>query len=217
MNIILMIFDSLRKDCVGVYGGPPWGAVHTPHFEAFAAQSLVLTRAYPESLPTLPARRAIYTGRRVYPFHNADFRLKGDFRGAPGWGPIPEEQPTLAEMLQRGRLPHRPDRPTSTTCSSRPRTSGVASTSGPFCAARRWTPTAPARGSPKSRSTDWFPKEMRELGLGNKVVTRAVDDFVQQCVMNYHDRPRRRTTSPRACSARPPCGSSRTATPSTSS
>jgi len=99
MNVILVVFDSLRKDCVNVLGAPPWGKVHTPHFDAFAAESVVATRMYPESLPTLPTRRALYTGRRVYPFHNADFRLKGDFVGAPGWGPIPEEQDTLAELL----------------------------------------------------------------------------------------------------------------------
>jgi len=99
MNIVLVVFDSWRKDCAGVYGSPPWGKVHTPNFDRFAEESLVMTRAYPESLPTLPTRRALYTGRRVYPFHNADFRLKGDFVGAPGWGPIPEEQPTLAELF----------------------------------------------------------------------------------------------------------------------
>jgi len=99
MNIVLVVFDSWRKDCAGVHGSPPWGTVHTPNFERFAEESLVMTRAFPESLPTLPTRRALYTGRRVYPFHNGDFRLKGDFIGAPGWGPIPEEQPTLAELF----------------------------------------------------------------------------------------------------------------------
>jgi len=99
MNIVLVVFDSLRKDSIGCYGSPPWGAVHTPHLDALAEESLMMTRAYPESLPTLPTRRALYTGRRVYPFWNADFRLKGDFVGAPGWGPIPEDQPTLAETL----------------------------------------------------------------------------------------------------------------------
>lgn len=99
MNIILVVFDSWRKDCTGVYGAPPWGKVHTPNFDRFAEESLVMTRAFPESLPTLPARRALYTGRRVYPFHNGDFRLKGDFIGAPGWGPIPEDQETLSELL----------------------------------------------------------------------------------------------------------------------
>ena len=100
MNIILLVFDSLRKDCVGCYGQPPWWKVHTPHLDALAKESLVMDAMYPESLPTLPTRRALYTGRRVYPFHMSDFRLKGDFVGAPGWGPIPEDQPTLAEILQ---------------------------------------------------------------------------------------------------------------------
>ena len=99
MNIVLVVFDSLRKDSIGCYGSPPWGPIHTPHLDALAEESLMMTRAYPESLPTLPTRRALYTGRRVYPFWNADFRLKGDFVGAPGWGPIPEDQPTVAEML----------------------------------------------------------------------------------------------------------------------
>ncbi|MBP6963028.1 MAG: sulfatase [Armatimonadetes bacterium] len=99
MNIILLVFDSLRKDCVGCYGEPPWGKVQTPHLDALAGESLVVDAMYPESLPTLPTRRALYTGRRVYPFHLGDFRLKGDFVGAPGWGPIPEDQPTLAEVL----------------------------------------------------------------------------------------------------------------------
>ena len=45
MNIILVVFDTLRRDCVGVYGHPAWGEVQVPNFEAFAAQSLVMTRA----------------------------------------------------------------------------------------------------------------------------------------------------------------------------
>jgi arylsulfatase A-like enzyme len=102
MNVILVVFDTLRPDCVGAYGKmAPWGAVHTPHLDAFARESMLFTHAYPEVLPTLPARRAIYTGQRVYPFWNADYRLKGDFVGAPGWGPIPESQDTIAEMLRQ--------------------------------------------------------------------------------------------------------------------
>ncbi|MDP6439115.1 MAG: sulfatase [Candidatus Brocadiia bacterium] len=100
MNVVLVIFDSLRKDCLGIHGPAPWGEVRTPHLDALASESLVFDRAYPESLPTLPTRRAIYTGRRVYPFEGGDFRLKGDFVGAAGWGPIPEEIPTLAETLK---------------------------------------------------------------------------------------------------------------------
>jgi len=100
MNIILVVFDSWRKDCAGVYGPSPWGKVHTPNFERFAEESLVMDRVYPESFPTLETRRALYTGRRVYPFNEGTYRLKGDPYIHPGWGPIPEDQPTLAETLR---------------------------------------------------------------------------------------------------------------------
>lgn len=96
MNIILIIADTLRKDHVGAYGNP-W--IQTPNLDAFARESVRFNRAYPESLPTLPMRRAMHTGLRTYPYHgHHDF--KGDFSGAPGWGPIPESQDTVAEMLR---------------------------------------------------------------------------------------------------------------------
>ena len=38
MNVILVVFDSLRKDSINVLGAPPWGPVQTPHFDAFAAE-----------------------------------------------------------------------------------------------------------------------------------------------------------------------------------
>ncbi len=180
MNIILVIFDSLRKDCVGVHGSPPWGKVYTPHFEALAKESLVMKRAFPESLPTLPTRRATYTGRRVYPFHGGDFRLKGDFVGAPGWGPIPEEQPTLAEMLREAGY----------------RTGLIADVYHMFKPSKnfwrgfdQWTflrgqETDPARSGPRLTQEEidyWLPEEMRGKG-------QARLDFIQQCIMNIHDR-----------------------------
>ncbi len=61
MNVILLIFDSLRKDCVNILGSPPWGKVETPNLDKFAGQSTIFPECYPESLPTLPTRRAIYT------------------------------------------------------------------------------------------------------------------------------------------------------------
>ncbi len=89
-----------------MYGSPPWGDVQTPNLDAFASEALVFDRVYPEVLPTLPARRALYTGQRVYPFIGGDFRLKGDHVYAPGWGPIHETQSTLAELL-RGHAGYR--------------------------------------------------------------------------------------------------------------
>ena len=95
MNIILVIMDTLRQDHVGAYGNN-W--IRTPYLDAFAREAAVFTRCYPESLPTLPMRRAMHTGLRTYPYHG-HHDYKGDFSGAPGWGPIPEAQDTVSEML----------------------------------------------------------------------------------------------------------------------
>ena len=178
MNIILVVFDSLRKDCISCYGEPFWGAVQTPHFDAFAEQSLVMTRMYPESLPTLPTRRALYTGRRVYPFHNADFRLKGDFIGAPGWGPIPEEQPTLAERLKEAGY----------------RTGLIGDVYHMFKPSKNYTrgfdqwtflrgqENDPARSGPRLSQEEvdhWLPETMR---------SEWTQEFIQRCIMNMWDR-----------------------------
>jgi arylsulfatase A-like enzyme len=94
MNIIFIIIDSLRKDHVGAYGNQ-W--IHTPNVDAFAKESVVFNRCFPESLPTLPFRKALFTGKRTFPYRGHKM-WKGDFQhAAPGWGPIPEEQDTLAE------------------------------------------------------------------------------------------------------------------------
>jgi arylsulfatase A-like enzyme len=95
MNIVLIVLDSLRQDHVGAYGND-W--IITPNLDRLAGESVLFTHCYPESLPTLPVRRALHTGKRTFPFRkHRDY--KGDFRGAPGWGPIPEEQHTVAETL----------------------------------------------------------------------------------------------------------------------
>lgn len=53
---------------------------------------------YPESLPTIPVRRALHTGRRVYPFR--DYRpLPWDIVYLPGWQPMFDDESTLAEDL----------------------------------------------------------------------------------------------------------------------
>jgi arylsulfatase A-like enzyme len=95
MNVILVILDSLRKDHVGAYGSD---RVKTPSLDALAKESLRFTRPYPESIPTLCARRAIHTGIRTWPFRNWHPPKGEDFMPA-GWQPIPEAQTTLSEIL----------------------------------------------------------------------------------------------------------------------
>ena len=95
MNVILVIIDTLRKDHIGAYGND-W--IKTPNLDALAKESLRFTRAYPESLPTICARRAIHTGMRTFPFRDYE-HVPGVPVVVYGWQPIPEEQTTLAQIL----------------------------------------------------------------------------------------------------------------------
>ncbi len=97
MNVVVVIIDSLRKDHVGAYGNP-W--IQTPNLDALAKESLRFERAYPESFPTICARRAIHTGMRSWPFRNY-YKPKGEDISLLGWQPIPEDQTTLSTILQQ--------------------------------------------------------------------------------------------------------------------
>jgi len=82
MNIIMLVADSLRKDHLGCYGNT-W--IQTPNIDALAADSVIFDEAYPESLPTLPVRNALLSGRHCGP--------------ELGWGPMREGDIRLPEML----------------------------------------------------------------------------------------------------------------------
>jgi arylsulfatase A-like enzyme len=95
-NVVVIIIDSLRKDHVGAYGND-W--IQTPNLDALANESLRFTQAYPESAPTICARRAIHTGLRTWPFR--DWKPpKGEDIILQGWQPIPEGQTHLAEIMK---------------------------------------------------------------------------------------------------------------------
>ena len=96
-NVVLIILDSLRRDHVGVYGYDR--AAQTPNMDALANESLRFTRAVPESMPTINARRAIHSGTRTWPFVDWDPPMGEDII-LQGWQPIPLSQVTLAQVLQ---------------------------------------------------------------------------------------------------------------------
>lgn len=95
MNAIVIIVDSLRKDYVGIYGN---GNIQTPNMDALGRESLRFTRAQPESMPTVCARRAIHTGMRSWPFRDYE-PPRYDNVKLYGWMPIQEDRPTLAEAF----------------------------------------------------------------------------------------------------------------------
>jgi arylsulfatase A-like enzyme len=94
-NIVLIVSDTLRKAHLGCYGNQD---IQTPNIDAFAKRAVRFTRAYPESLPTIPVRRALHTGRRAYPFRNY-LPVKWDIVYLPGWQAMDNDEDTLAENL----------------------------------------------------------------------------------------------------------------------
>jgi arylsulfatase A-like enzyme len=95
-NILVVIIDSVRTDHVGAYGGRH---AFTANLNALARDSLLFTRAVPEAMPTIPARRAIMTGRRSYPFRG--WHAVPGLPPQPGWSPIPRSQATWTQLLRR--------------------------------------------------------------------------------------------------------------------
>ncbi len=94
-NIVVVVSDTFRTAHLGCYGN---ANIRTPNIDSFAARSVRFTRAYPESLPTIPVRRALHTGRRAYPFRN--YRpVKWDIVYLPGWQAMDNDEDTLAENL----------------------------------------------------------------------------------------------------------------------
>lgn len=96
LNVLLLIVDSLRPDHVGAYGSPQ---VKTPHVDALAARGLRFNRAFPEAMVTIPARRSIFTTKRIFPFRN--FVPNPELGQSPGWLPIEDTEHTFTSELRR--------------------------------------------------------------------------------------------------------------------
>ena len=94
-NVVLIVVDTLRADHVGAYGG----RARTPNIDALAARGLRFTRFYPEAMATVPARRSILTGRRVWPFRG--WHEWPGLMSTPGWQPIADPASTFTSALRR--------------------------------------------------------------------------------------------------------------------
>lgn len=94
-NVVLIVIDSLRPDFVGAYGSP---RVQTPNLDRLISRGLRFNRAFPEALVTVPARRSIFTGQRIFPYRN--FEPVYDLGVSPGWRPIENLDQTLMQALR---------------------------------------------------------------------------------------------------------------------
>ncbi|MEP7208734.1 MAG: sulfatase [Casimicrobiaceae bacterium] len=83
MKVVFLLFDSLNRRALSCYGP---AARPTPNFDRLAARSVVFDRHYVGSMPCMPARRDIQTGRLNF-LHR-------------GWGPLEPFDHSVAEILR---------------------------------------------------------------------------------------------------------------------
>ncbi|MGI8913855.1 MAG: sulfatase [Chloroflexota bacterium] len=100
MNVVVICLDTFRADLIHHLGAT---AMQTPNLDALAREGVWFDHAFAEALPTIPARRSLFTGMRGFPWR-WDIDTTGSAPGAPataGWHAIPPHQLTLAERLCR--------------------------------------------------------------------------------------------------------------------
>lgn len=94
-NLIVICLDTFRFDLLNHRA--PW-PVELPHLDQLRQESVQFTQMFGEGEPTIPTRRAYFTGERSFPWRYR-FDTKGMWPTGRGWHKIPPEQPTIAEML----------------------------------------------------------------------------------------------------------------------
>ena len=83
MNVIMVMYDSLNKRMLEPYGCD-W--VKTPNFSRLAKKALRFENSYVGSMPCMPARREMHTGRYNF-LHRS-------------WGPIEPFDDSMPELLK---------------------------------------------------------------------------------------------------------------------
>ncbi|GKX28102.1 sulfatase [Vallitalea longa] len=87
MKAIMVMFDSLNKKYLSVYGNS-W--VKTPNFDRLAKKTVMFENFYAGSLPCIPARRELHTGRYNF-LHRS-------------WGPIEPYDDSMPEILKKNNV-----------------------------------------------------------------------------------------------------------------
>ncbi len=83
MKAIMVMFDSLNRHMLSPYGCD-W--VKTPNFDRLAERSVMFTQSYVGSMPCMPARKDLHTGRYSF-LHRS-------------WGPLEPFDNSMPELLK---------------------------------------------------------------------------------------------------------------------
>lgn len=89
-NVLLIIADEFRADCLGASGNP---VIQTPNLDALARESARFDQCYVQTSPCGPSRMCIYTGRYLCAHHSSD-----------NMTPLMEAEDNLAMHLRRHGL-----------------------------------------------------------------------------------------------------------------
>lgn len=84
MKAIMLMFDTLNRHML-----PPYGCdwVHAPNFQRLAERTITFDHAYVGSMPCMPARRELHTGRYNF-LHRS-------------WGPLEPFDDSMPELLKK--------------------------------------------------------------------------------------------------------------------
>ncbi len=87
MRVIMVMFDTLNRRFL-----PPYGCewVHAPNFQRLAERTVTFSNAFVGSMPCMPARREIHTGRYNF-LHRA-------------WGPLEPFDDSMPRMLKENGI-----------------------------------------------------------------------------------------------------------------
>lgn len=87
MKAIMVMFDSLNRHMLPPYGGN-W--VHAPNFRRLAEKTVTFDRSFVGSMPCMPARRELHTGRYNF-LHRS-------------WGPLEPFDDSMPELLKQNGI-----------------------------------------------------------------------------------------------------------------
>jgi arylsulfatase A-like enzyme len=87
MKVIMVMFDSLNRRFLPPYGNN-W--VHAPNFQRLAEKTVTFNNSYAGSLPCMPARRELHTGRYNF-LHRS-------------WGPLEPFDDSMPEILKKNGI-----------------------------------------------------------------------------------------------------------------
>ena len=82
MKIVFLLFDSLNRHMLSPYGGT---RIPTPNFDRLARRAVTFDGHYVGSLPCMPARRDLQTGRLSF-LHRS-------------WGPLEPFDNSFPELM----------------------------------------------------------------------------------------------------------------------